>query len=339
MGRGRSGRSIEAVTFPQRRLRRLRRTPALRRLVAETRLSVDDLIVPLFVRENIDAPQAISSLPGVLQHTRDSLRKEVHELAQEGVPAVILFGLPAVKDPEGSQAWDPEGIVQVALRDLRADMGDDLVLMADLCLDEYTDHGHCGVLDERGGVDNDATIDLYARVAVAQAEAGADVVAPSGMMDGQVAAIRDGLDDEGFDQIAILAYGAKYASALYGPFRDAVDVTIAGGGDRKAYQQDPRNGREALEEIRADLAEGADMVMVKPALAYLDVLATVRAEVDVPLAAYHVSGEYAMVKAAAERGWIDGPAVMLEHLTAIRRAGADMILTYAARDVLDRIER
>ena len=339
MGRGRSGRSIEAVTFPQRRLRRLRRTPALRRLVAETRLSVDDLIVPLFVRENIDAPQAISSLPGVLQHTRDSLRKEVHELAQEGVPAVILFGLPAVKDPEGSQAWDPEGIVQVALRDLRADMGDDLVLMADLCLDEYTDHGHCGVLDERGGVDNDATIDLYARVAVAQAEAGADVVAPSGMMDGQVAAIRDGLDDEGFDQIAILAYGAKYASALYGPFREAVDVTMAGGGDRKAYQQDPRNGREALEEIRADLAEGADMVMVKPALAYLDVLATVRAEVDVPLAAYHVSGEYAMVKAAAERGWIDGPAVMLEHLTAIRRAGADMILTYAARDVLDRIER
>jgi len=339
MGCGRSGRSIEAVTFPQRRLRRLRRTPALRRLVAETRLSVDDLIVPLFVRENIDAPQAISSLPGVLQHTRDSLRKEVHELAQEGVPAVILFGLPAVKDSEGSQAWDPEGIVQVALRDLRADMGDDLVLMADLCLDEYTDHGHCGVLDERGGVDNDATIDLYARVAVAQAEAGADVVAPSGMMDGQVAAIRDGLDDEGFDQIAILAYGAKYASALYGPFREAVDVTIAGGGDRKAYQQDPRNGREALEEIRADLAEGADMVMVKPALAYLDVLATVRAEVDVPLAAYHVSGEYAMVKAAAERGWIDGPAVMLEHLTAIRRAGADMILTYAARDVLDRIER
>jgi porphobilinogen synthase len=327
------------MSFPQRRLRRLRRTPALRRLVAETRLSVDDLIVPLFVRENIDAPRAIGSLPGVMQHTRDSLRKEVHELAQEGIPAVILFGLPAAKDAEGSQAWHPDGIVQAALRDLRADMGDDLVLMADLCLDEYTDHGHCGVLDERGGVDNDATIDLYSQVAVAQAEAGADVVAPSGMMDGQVAAIRDGLDGAGADQVAILAYGAKYASALYGPFREAVDVTIAGGGDRKAYQQDPRNGREALEEIRADLAEGADMVMVKPALAYLDVLATVRAEVDVPLAAYHVSGEYAMVKAAAERGWIDGPAVMLEHLTAIRRAGADMILTYAARDVLDRIDR
>ncbi len=298
--------------------------------MAETRLSVDDLIVPLFVREGIDHPQEISSLPGVFQHTRESLRKEVHELAQLGVPAVILFGVPASKDAEGSGAWDPEGIVQVALRDLRADMGDDLVLMADLCLDEYTDHGHCGVVDDQGRVDNDATIDLYAQVAIAQAEAGADVVAPSGMMDGQVAAIRDALDEDEFAEVAILAYGAKYASALYGPFRDAVDVTIAGGGDRKAYQQDPRNAREALEEIRADLAEGADMVMVKPALAYLDILATARAEVDVPLAAYHVSGEYAMVKAAAERGWIDGPAVMLEHLMAIRRAGADMILTYAA---------
>jgi porphobilinogen synthase len=325
------------VSFPQRRLRRLRRTPALRRLVAETRLSVDDLIVPLFVREGIDEPQQIASLPGVVQHSRESLRKEVHELAQIGVPAVILFGIPAAKDAEGSGAWDPDGIVQVALRDLRSDMGDDLVLMADLCLDEYTDHGHCGVLDDRGQVDNDATIDLYAQVAVAQATAGADVVAPSGMMDGQVAAIRDALDEDEFPEVAILAYGAKYASALYGPFRDAVDVTIAGGGDRRAYQQDPRNAREALEEIRADLAEGADMVMVKPALAYLDVLATVRAEVDVPLAAYHVSGEYAMVKAAAEKGWIDGPAVMLEHLMAIRRAGADVILTYAARDVVDRL--
>jgi porphobilinogen synthase len=325
------------MSFPQRRLRRLRRTPALRRLVAETRLSVDDLIVPLFVREGVDHPQEITSLPGVAQHTRESLRKEVHELADLGVPAVILFGVPAAKDAEGSGAWDPDGIVQVALRDLRSDMGDDLVVMADLCLDEYTDHGHCGIVDAEGRVDNDATIDLYAQVAVAQATAGADVVAPSGMMDGQVAAIRDALDEDGFPEVAILAYGAKYASALYGPFREAVDVTIAGGGDRKAYQQDPRNGREALEEIRADLAEGADMVMVKPALAYLDVLAHVRAEVDVPLAAYHVSGEYAMVKAAAERGWIDGPAVMLEHLTAIRRAGADMILTYAARDVVDRL--
>jgi porphobilinogen synthase len=305
--------------------------------VAETRLSVDDLIVPLFVREGIDHPKEITSLPGVVQHTRESLRKEVHELADLGVPAVILFGVPAVKDAEGSGAWDPRGIVQVALRDLRADMGDDLVIMADLCLDEYTDHGHCGVVDADGRVDNDATIDLYAQVALAQAAAGADVVAPSGMMDGQVAAIRDALDEGHLPEVVILAYGAKYASALYGPFREAVDVTIAGGGDRKAYQQDPRNGREALEEIRADLAEGADMVMVKPALAYLDVLAHVRAEVDVPLAAYHVSGEYAMVKAAAERGWIDGPAVMLEHLVAIRRAGADMILTYAARDVVDRL--
>jgi porphobilinogen synthase len=307
----------------------------MRRLVAETHLSIDDLIAPLFVRQGIDEPAPITSLPGVVQHTRESLRKEVHELAQLGVPAVILFGVPTHKDAIGSGAWDPDGIVQVALRDLRSELGDEVVLMADLCLDEYTDHGHCGVVDERGQVDNDATIDLYARVAIAQAEAGADVVAPSGMMDGQVAAIRDALDDDGFGQVAILAYGSKYASALYGPFREAVDVTIAGGGDRKAYQQDPRNAREALEEIRADLAEGADMVMVKPAVAYLDVLAAVRAEVDVPVAAYHVSGEYAMVKAAAERGWIDGAAVMLEHLMAIRRAGADMILTYATRDVAD----
>jgi porphobilinogen synthase len=307
----------------------------MRRLVAETHLSIDDLIAPLFVREGVAEPVPITSLPGVVQHTRESLRKEVHELAQLGVPAVILFGVPATKDATGSGAWDPDGIVQVALRDLRSDLADEVVLIADLCLDEYTDHGHCGVVDDRGLVDNDATIDLYARVAIAQAEAGADVVAPSGMMDGQVAAIRDALDDSSFEQVAILAYGAKYASALFGPFREAVDVTIAGGGDRKAYQQDPRNAREALEEIRADLAEGADMVMVKPAVSYLDVLAAVRAEVDVPLAAYHVSGEYAMVKAAAERGWIDGPAVMLEHLTAIRRAGADMILTYATRDVAD----
>jgi porphobilinogen synthase len=307
----------------------------MRRLVAETHLSIDDLIAPLFVREGIDEPAPITSLPGVVQHTRESLRKEVHELAQLGVPAVILFGVPAHKDAIGSGAWDSDGIVQVALRDLRSELGDEVVLMADLCLDEYTDHGHCGVVDERGQVDNDATIELYARVAIAQAEAGADVVAPSGMMDGQVAAIRAALDDSGFGQVAILAYGAKYASALYGPFREAVDVAIVGGGDRKAYQQDARNAREALEEIRADLAEGADMVMVKPAVAYLDVLAAVRTEVDVPLAAYHVSGEYAMVKAAAERGWIDGAAVMLEHLTAIQRAGADMILTYATRDVAD----
>ena len=323
------------MTFPQRRLRRLRRTPALRRLVAETTLSVDDLIAPLFVREGISSPQPIASLPGVVQHTRESLRKEVNELASLGVPAVVLFGVPAHKDAEGSGAWDPEGIVQVALSDLRSDLGDDIVLIADLCLDEYTSHGHCGVLTAAGEVDNDATIELYARVAQAQATAGAHVVAPSGMMDGQVAAIRKGLDAAGFADTPILAYAAKYASALYGPFRDAVDVTIVGGGDRKAYQQDPRNAREALAELRSDLAEGADMLMVKPALAYLDVIARARAEFEVPLAAYHVSGEYAMVMAAAEKGWIDGPAVMQEHLTSIKRAGADMILTYAARTVAE----
>jgi len=323
------------VTFPQRRLRRLRRTPALRRVVAETHLSVDDLIAPLFVREGIDEPRPILSLPGVVQHTRESLRKEVAELAGLGIPGVILFGVPARKDASGSGAWDPDGIVQLALRDLRDDHGDRVVVMADLCLDEYTDHGHCGVLDDDGQPDNDATIDLYAQVALAQAEAGADVVAPSGMMDGQVAAIRDALDEDGYEQVAVLAYAAKYASALYGPFRDAVDVTIAGGGDRKGYQQDYRNAREAMEEIRADLEEGADLVMVKPALAYLDVIARARAELDVPVAAYHVSGEYAMIKAAAERGWIDGDAVALEHVTAIKRAGADLVLTYLARELAE----
>jgi porphobilinogen synthase len=327
------------VNFPQRRLRRLRRTPALRRLVAETQVTVDDLVPPLFVREGIDAPQPITSLPGQVQHTRESLRKEVAELADLGVPAVILFGVPEAKDAEGSGAWDPDGIVQVALRDLRDEVGDRLVLMADLCLDEYTDHGHCGLLTETGEVDNDATIELYGRAAVAQADAGADVVAPSGMMDGQVLAIRDALDEQDHTDVAVLAYAAKYASALYGPFRDAVDVEIVGGGDRKGYQQDPSNRREALEEIRADLLEGADMVMVKPALAYLDILHAARAEVDVPLAAYHVSGEYAMVKAAAERGWIDGEAVLDEHLTAIKRAGADFILTYAARELAERVQR
>jgi porphobilinogen synthase len=253
------------------------------------------------------------------------------------VPAVILFGLPTPgdKDAVGSAAWDPDGIVQVALQDLRAELGDEMVLMADLCLDEYTDHGHCGVLDQRGEVINDATIELYARIAVAQATAGADMVAPSGMMDGQVGAIRAALDGAGFGQVAILAYAAKYASALYGPFREAVNVTIAGGGDRKSYQQDYRNGREALAEIALDVVEGADVVMVKPALSYLDVIAAVRASVDLPVAAYHVSGEYAMLKAAAERGWIDGPAVALEHITAIKRAGADIILTYLAAELAE----
>ena len=303
--------------------------------MAETRLGVDDLVAPLFVRQGIDQPLPILSLPGVLQHTRESLRKEVAELKSIGVGAIILFGIPATKDPEGSQAWSPDGIVQVALKDLRDDVGDAMVLMSDLCLDEYTSHGHCGVLDEDGQPDNDATIELYGRVAIAQAEAGASLVAPSGMMDGQVLAIREALDDEGHDQVAIMAYAAKYASALYGPFRDAVDVSIEGGGDRKGYQQDYRNAREALEEIRFDLSEGADIIMVKPALAYLDIISRARTELDVPLAAYHVSGEYAMIKAAAERGWIDGEAVALEHVTAIKRAGADLILTYLTRELAE----
>jgi len=323
------------VAFPDHRPRRLRRSAALRRLVAETRLSVDDLVAPLFVREGIEEPQPISSLPGVVQHTRESLRKEVSELTALGVPAVILFGVPARKDHEGSEAWNRDGIVQVALRDVRDEVGDGLVVMADCCLDEYTDHGHCGVLAADGSVDNDATIALYARAAVAQAEAGAHVVAPSGMMDGQVGAIRAALDEAGLADVAILAYAAKYASALYGPFRDAVDVQIAGGGDRKGYQQDWHNGREALAEVQADLEQGADIVMVKPALAYLDVIAAVRASCTAPVAAYHVSGEYSMIKAAAANGWIDGPAVALEHITAVKRAGADIILTYLARELAE----
>lgn len=323
------------MTAPMARPRRLRRSAAVRRLVAETTLRVDDLVAPLFVREQITEPQPIASLPGVVQHTRESLRKEVAELADLGIPAVILFGVPARKDEVGSGAWDPDGIVQVALRDLRDDLGDRVVLMADCCLDEYTSHGHCGVLTADGQVDNDATIELYAKAAVAQADAGAHVVAPSGMMDGQVAAIRAALDGAGHPDTAILAYSAKYASALYGPFRDAVDVCIAGGGDRKGYQQDWRNAREALLEVRLDLEQGADMVMVKPALSYLDVITRVRAITEVPVAAYHVSGEYSMVKAAAANGWIDGPAVALEQLTAVKRAGADIILTYFARELAE----
>jgi porphobilinogen synthase len=322
---------MPAADFPVQRPRRLRRTPALRELVAQTRVSTSDLIAPLFVRESIDQPIEIGSLPGVYQDTRDSLRKSVVELAGYGVRAVMLFGIPAAKDAVGSGAFDPEGIVQLALADLRAEVGDEVVLMADLCIDEYTSHGHCGVLDDHGQVDNDATLEIYAKTAVAQAAAGADVVAPSGMMDGQVGVIRAALDAAGFDHVAILGYSAKYASGLYGPFRDAVDVEIAGGGDRKGYQQDWRNAREALVEVRADIEQGADMVMVKPALAYLDVIRSVRDAVDVPLAAYHVSGEYSMLKAAAANGWIDHDVVALEHLTAIKRAGADMILTYLAR--------
>jgi porphobilinogen synthase len=321
--------------FPETRMRRLRRSGVLREMLAETKLTVKDLVAPLFVREGIDAPQPVASLPGVAQHTVESLVKEARRLAGAGVPALILFGVPAEKDAQGTQAWSADGIVQVALSSLRDELGGQMVLMADLCLDEYTDHGHCGVLDAQGEVDNDLTLALYAKVALAQAEAGADIVAPSGMMDGQVAAIRSALDDDRYDKVGILAYAAKFASALYGPFRDAVDVTIAGGGDRKGYQQDPRNLRQALREVELDIAEGADMVMVKPALAYLDVIAAVRQAVRVPVAAYHVSGEYAMVKAAAERGWLDGSAVALEQLGAIKRAGADFVLTYFAGEVAE----
>jgi porphobilinogen synthase len=327
------------VGFPEQRPRRLRRTAAVRRLVAETRLSVDDLVAPLFVKEGIDDPQPIPSMPGVVQHTQESLRKEVRALADLGVPGVILFGIPAQKDARGSGGDNPDGVVQVALRNLRDEVGDRLVLMADNCLDEYTDHGHCGILSPQGPggvvtVDNDATLERYAAIAVAQAEAGVDVVAPSGMMDGQVGAIRAALDGAGFPNVAILAYAAKYASALYGPFRDAAECAPK-FGDRRAYQMDAGNGREALTEVALDVAEGADMIMVKPALAYLDVIAAVRAAVDVPVAAYHVSGEYSMVQAAADRGWIDGDAVAREHVTAIRRAGADFVLTYFARQLAE----
>jgi porphobilinogen synthase len=321
--------------FPVRRLRRLRRTRALRRLVAEARVGVDDLVAPLFVREGIDAPAPIASMPGEVQHTVDSLVVEAKRLVGLGLPGLILFGVPARKDARGSGAWDPAGIVQVALRAVRDAVGEELVLMADLCLDEYTDHGHCGVLGPDGEVLNDATLELYQRVALAQAEAGADIVAPSGMMDGQVRAVRAALDGAGHDQVAVLAYAAKYASALYGPFRDAVDVRIAGGGDRRAYQQDVANQREALAEIALDVAEGADMIMVKPAMTSLDVLSAARRTVDVPLAAYQVSGEFAMVKAAAAAGWIDGPAVALEQLTVLKRAGADFVLTYFATEVAE----
>ena len=317
--------------FPAHRPRRLRSTPAMRDLVAETRVDVQDLVAPLFVREGVADPIPISSLPGVVQHTVDSLRREVNELAELGVRSVMLFGIPEHKDATGSSSCATDGITQVALEQLRADVGYDVVLISDLCVDEYTDHGHCGIIDEHGNVDNDATLELYAAAAIAQADAGAHMVAPSGMMDGQVAAIRSALDGAGRSNIPIMAYASKYASGLYGPFREAVDVTIAGGGDRKGYQQDWRNGREALVEVAGDVAQGADIIMVKPAVTYLDVIAEVRAAIDLPVAAYHVSGEYAMIMAAAANGWIDGDVVALEQLTAIKRAGAGIIVTYLTR--------
>jgi len=318
------------MLIPTVRPRRLRRTPALRGLVAETTVEPRQLVLPLFVREDLDEPRPIASMPGVVQHTRDSLRKAASEAAGLGLGGVMLFGVPARRDAAGSGAIDPDGILNVAIADVKAEVGAAVTVMSDLCLDEFTDHGHCGVLDARGEVDNDATLSVYAEMARAHAAAGVDVVGPSGMMDGQVAVAREALDGMGATDVAILAYSAKYASAFYGPFREAVDSSLT--GDRRTYQQDPPNAREGVREALLDVAEGADAVMVKPALAYLDVVRRVREAVDVPVAAYNVSGEYAMVEAAAERGWIDREAAILEALTAIRRAGADIVLSYWAAE-------
>ena len=323
------------MTFPSTRPRRLRRTPALRRLVAETRLSAHQLVLPVFVREGASEPTPISTMPGVVQHTRESLRKAAAEAAELGLGGLMLFGVPEHKDARGSGAVDPAGILNVAIEDCVAEVGDALPVMADLCLDEFTDHGHCGVLAADGAVDNDATLEVYAEMALAQAAAGVDVVGPSGMMDGQVRVIRDALEGAGHQDVAILAYSAKYASAFYGPFREAVDSSLK--GDRRTYQQDGGNVVEGVREALLDVEEGADLVMVKPALAYLDVVRAVREAVDVPVAAYNISGEYAMVEAAAANGWIDRDAAILETLTSIRRAGADVILTYWAAEVAARL--
>jgi porphobilinogen synthase len=321
------------VTFPTSRPRRLRRTAALRRLVAQVEVSASDLVLPLFVKEGVSEPVPVAAMPGVVQHTRDSVRKAAAEAAQAGVGGVILFGIPEVKDARGSGADDPNGIVQLALADVGAEVGDALVVMADLCLDEYTDHGHCGLLTAEGDVDNDATLERYASIALAQAAAGADVVGPSGMMDGQVAAIRSALDGGGYPDVAIMAYSAKYASSFYGPFRDAAECAPK-FGDRSSYQQDPaRSADEAVTEARADVAEGADIVMVKPAIGYLDVVRAVADAVDVPVAAYNVSGEYAMVEAAAANGWLDRDRAIREMVTSIKRAGAGIVLTYWATDL------
>jgi porphobilinogen synthase len=322
--------------FPIVRPRRLRTTAAMRRLVSATDVRPADLVQPFFVKESIAEPVSVASMPGVVQHTRDSLRKAAAEAVEAGVGGMILFGIPAVKDSTGSAADDPDGIVQLALADLAADLGADTVLMADLCLDEYTDHGHCGILTPDGEVLNDATLDRYASIALAQARAGAQVVAPSGMMDGQVAAIRAALDGEGFTDVAICAYAAKYASAFYGPFRDAAECAPQ-FGDRASYQQDHGSQVEALREVQLDIGEGADMVMIKPALAYLDVISLVARSVSIPVAAYQVSGEYSMVEAAAANGWLDRDRVIAETLTAIKRAGAGIILTYWATEMAARL--
>lgn len=316
------------VTRPQERPRRLRSTAAMRRLVRQHRLSAADLVLPVFVREGLREPRPIASMPGVVQHTRDSLRSAATEAVAAGVGGLMVFGVPEHRDALGTGATAPDGILNTALADLRRELGDSTVLMSDLCLDEFTDHGHCGVLDTRGRVDNDATLERYAQMARAQAEAGAHIVAPSGMMDGQVKVVREALDAQDRQDVAVLAYTAKYASAHYGPFREAVGSTLR--GDRATYQLDPANRTEALRELRLDLAQGADLVMVKPALPYLDVLSDVAAVSDVPVAAYQVSGEYAQIEAAAAQGWIDRDRAVTEALTSIRRAGAQLVLTYYA---------
>ena len=321
--------------FPTVRPRRLRRTPAIRRLVAQTRLHAADLVLPMFVKESLTEPAPLTSMPGVLQHTRDSLKAAAVEAVSAGVGGLMIFGIPRVRDAIGSQATDPDGILNVALADLRAEVGADTVLMADLCLDEFTDHGHCGVLTGSGAVDNDATLLRYREMAVAQAVSGADFVGTSGMMDGQVGAVRAALDDAGHVDTAVFAYAAKYASAFYGPFREAVDSALQ--GDRRSYQQDPANRREAALEVVLDIAEGADLVMVKPAMSYLDVLADTAAASSVPVWAYQVSGEYAMIEAAARNGWIDRDRAIVESLTSIQRAGAQIVLTYWAVDVAQRL--
>lgn len=309
----------------------------MRRMVAETRLHPADLVLPAFVREDISEPVEIGSMPGVYQHTRDTLRKAAAEAVAAGVSGIMLFGVPedAKKDAVGSAGTDPDGILQLALRDVRSEVGDDLLVMSDLCLDEFTDHGHCGVLTADGRIDNDATLERYAEMAQVQADAGAHVVGPSGMMDGQVGVIRDALDQTGHEDVAILAYTVKYASAFYGPFREAVGSSLQ--GDRKTYQQDAAGARDALRELALDLQEGADMVMVKPAGPYLDILNKVAEASDVPVAAYQISGEYSMIEAAAQRGWIDRDAAILESLTGIKRAGAQIILTYWATEVARRL--
>ncbi|HEX3295261.1 MAG TPA: porphobilinogen synthase [Nocardioides sp.] len=323
-----SAESGSRVPRPVTRPRRLRTTEGLRSLVAETRLAPRQLVLPMFVREGATEQRPIASMPGVVQHTRDSLLKAAHEAADLGLGGVMLFGIPQQKDALGSGATDPSGVLNLAITDVVAEVGDALTVMSDLCLDEFTDHGHCGVLTPDGRVDNDRTLEVYAEMALAQADAGVDMVGPSGMMDGQVAAIRDALDHAGHTDVAILAYSAKYASSFYGPFREAIDSSLE--GDRRTYQQDPANAREGVREALLDVAEGADIVMVKPALGYLDVVRRVRDAVDVPVAAYNVSGEYAMVEAAAGNGWIDRERAILEVLTSIRRAGADVVLTYWA---------